>query len=127
MLFPPAIEDLIRLMFWLQRDRHAEIDIANVLVHVALAVHIDVEPRYACITRGGSVAVGYVLCGSDKVDLNICGAAFELCANLQAHLCAIALSDPIWAFGVQIVGYREVFVENVFVVGHISSAEDDAF
>lgn len=61
MLLPTAVEDLVSLVLGLQRHSHAQVHVADVLVHEALAVHVHVQPGHSGVARRLGVAVGDAL------------------------------------------------------------------
>lgn len=58
MLLPTSVEDLVGLVLGLQRHSHAQVHVADVLVHEALAVHVHVQPGHSGVARRLGVAVG---------------------------------------------------------------------
>ena len=61
MLLPTAVEDLVGLVLGLQRHSHAQVHVADVLVHEALAVRVHVQPGHSGVARRLGVAVGDAL------------------------------------------------------------------
>lgn len=61
MLLPTAVEDLVSLVLGLQRHSHAQVHVADVLVHEALAVRVHVQTGHSGVARRLGVAVGDAL------------------------------------------------------------------
>lgn len=59
MLLPTAVEDLVGLVLGRRCHSHAQVHVADVLVHEALAAHV--QPGHSGVARRLGVAVGDAL------------------------------------------------------------------